>query len=87
MQHYIKAPDLPLLLQVKADVLFFLQLMREQHEVVDIVDLACSLSSVGHDVKVRQAVGGGQNCFKNLHHEFLLVKVRALLTSTASCLS
>ena len=62
-------------LQLLEDVEYFMAEMREAGEEIDIVELACSLTSTGHDVKVRQALGGGENCFKNLYHEFLLVKV------------
>jgi hypothetical protein len=63
-------------MQVQADVLSSLQLLREEHDEFDIADLASLLTSAGRSVKLRQAVGGGDNCFQNLNHEFLLVKVR-----------
>jgi hypothetical protein len=64
--------------QLKADVTYFARELHDREAVdstVDIVDLACSLASLGHEVKVRYAEGGGPNCFRNLFHEFLLVKV------------
>lgn len=42
---------------------------------VDIVGLGCSLANLGYEIKVRYAEGGGANCFKNLCHEFIIVKV------------
>jgi hypothetical protein len=64
-------------MQLKDDVIRFVRQANQEEpgQPLDIVDLACALVSVGHQVKVRQAVGGGQNCFKNLYHEFILVKV------------
>lgn len=60
--------------QLEADVSYFKATMAAEGEV-DIVDLACLLASVGHDVRVRSALGGGtSNYFRNLSHEFLLVK-------------
>lgn len=64
-----------LLMQLKADVTYFRRQLGGGPSV-DIVDLACSLTHLGHEVKVRYAEGGGPNCFRNLFHEFLLVKVR-----------
>lgn len=65
------------LLQLKADVQFFTRSTADRC-AVDIVDLACDLASLGYEIKVRYAEGGGANCFKNLCHEFILVKVLAL---------
>lgn len=48
---------------------------------VDIVGLGCNLSNLGYEIKVRYAEGGGANCFKNLCHEFILVKVCAVTSS------
>ena len=59
-------------------MLFFLQLMKEGDTEGDVVDLACSLASLGHGVTVQSGCRrGGENCFKNLFHEFLLIKVRS----------
>jgi hypothetical protein len=63
-------------LQLKADVSYFMCQAEDEGVEVDIVDLACSLTCMGYDTKVRYAEGGGTNCFKNLFHEFLLIKVR-----------
>lgn len=66
-------------LQLRQDVLSFVRCMREDNFDVDPIDLACSLASMGYSCRMRRAVGGnigGQDCFKNLFHEFLLVKVR-----------
>lgn len=76
-RHPISRRTSCIVVQVRSDVLFFLQLMKEGDTEGDVVDLACSLASLGHGVTVRQAVGGGENCFKNLFHEFLLIKVRS----------
>ena len=42
---------------------------------VDIVVLASHLATIGYRVALRTAVGGGtgQNCFRNLCYQFLLV--------------
>jgi hypothetical protein len=70
-------------MQLKADVTYLRrQLLAEagnETASLDIVEMACGLANVGHDVKVRSAEGGGPNCFRNLFHEFLLVKVRVYL--------
>lgn len=64
--------------QLKADVTYFRrQLLRGGGSKFCIVELACSLTHLGHDVKVRYAEGGGPNCFRNLFHEFLLVRGKA----------
>ena len=65
--------------------MFVLQLLQDVrsygHSVVreeghlDTVVLATRLAAVGYRVAIRTAVGGGsgQECFHNLHYEFLLV--------------
>lgn len=65
-------------LQLRTDVTYFSTQLRAEEGELDIVHLACKLVDVGHDVVVRSAVGGGTDCFRNLYHDFLLVKVRSL---------
>lgn len=65
------------MLQLKADVQFFTRNTADG-AAVDIVGLACDLANLGYEIKVRYAEGGGANCFKNLCHEFILVKVRCI---------
>lgn len=71
-----------MLLQLKADVQFFTRSSADRG-AADIVGLGCSLANLGYEIKVRYAEGGGANCFKNLCHEFILVKVSPV-TSTSS---
>ena len=49
----------------------------------DIVVLASKLAAVGYRVSLRTAVGGGtgQEAFRNLHHEFLLITRGSMHTS------
>eukprot|EP00892_Ulva_mutabilis_P000211 jgi/Ulvmu1/10190/UM006_0146.1 len=61
--------------QLKADVQFFSR-SNSETGVADILGLACNLANLGYEIKVRYAEGGGANCFKNLCHEFILVKGR-----------
>ncbi len=52
--------------------------MLEEEGARDCVLLATRLSIMGyHSINVRQALGGGQACFRNLRHEFLQVRTLA----------
>ena len=62
-------------MQLQKDVSYFRSQQLAEEGKVDLVDLACQLASIGHEVVVRSAVGGGVNCFRNLYHEFLYVRV------------
>ncbi len=63
--------------QLLRDITRFQKVMlREEGQVCTVV-LASKLSSVGYNVSVRKALGsGGENCFRNLRHEFVLVRGR-----------
>lgn len=65
-------PALPsLLLQLQRDLTF----LCTHPGTSDPVTLASHLTSAGYSASVRRAVGGGgSSCFRNLRHEFLVVK-------------
>lgn len=62
-------------LQLLHDVRAFKAKLLREEGSVDTVVLATHLAAVGYKVAIRTALGGGvgQECFHNLHYEFLLV--------------
>ena len=62
-------------MQLAQDVSAFKALVLAEEGRQDIVVLASKLAAVGYRVSLRTAVGGGagQEAFRNLHHEFLLI--------------
>ena len=62
-------------LQLLSDVRQFKAAVLQEDGRNDIVVLATKLAAVGYNVAIRTAVGGGvgQQCFRNLHHEFLII--------------
>lgn len=40
----------------------------------DAVELASRLAAMGYSLAVRSALGGGSSCFRNLRHEFLVIR-------------
>lgn len=61
--------------QLLSDVRQFKAAVLKEDGRHDIVVLATKLAAVGYDVAIRTAVGGGtgQQCFRNLHHVFLVI--------------
>lgn len=47
--------------------------LREE-AAVDVVVLATSLSAIGYSCSVRQGMGGGTSVFRQLRHEFIVVR-------------
>jgi hypothetical protein len=70
-QHCFPPP--PSLQLLRDTVIYKARLLIEEGSC-DTVTLAAKLSSVGYSVSVRHTVAGGQMSFKNLKHEYLLVK-------------
>lgn len=62
-------------MQLLQDVRSYKKRLISEEGHVDIVVLATHLAAIGYRVAVRTALGGGtgQECFHNLHYEFLLV--------------
>lgn len=62
-------------LQLRRDVETILESIVREDGKVDIVVLASRLALIGHKVSIRTAMGGGsgQECFRNLSYEFVLV--------------
>lgn len=60
------------------DVCWLHRATLQEDGKLDIVVLASKLVNMGYKVSIRTAVGGGsgQECFHNLHHEFLVVSTR-----------
>lgn len=56
-----------------ADVIDFKKASIAEEGTLDAVVLATKLAKVGYSVRIRRAVGGGMDCFKNLRHEFCYV--------------
>ncbi|GAX80218.1 hypothetical protein CEUSTIGMA_g7656.t1 [Chlamydomonas eustigma] len=57
-----------------SDVSSFRRVLLREGSELDTVELASKLSSFGYSVSVRSALGGGNSCFRNLRHDFLLVR-------------
>ena len=68
----------PFLPQLALDVRWLNQATIREDGRRDAVVLASKLVNIGYTVAVRTAMGGGpgQDCFHNLHHEFLIVAER-----------
>lgn len=64
--------------QLLRDVCWLNRATMHEDGKLDTVVLASKLVNMGYKVSIRTAVGGGsgQDCFHNLHHEFLIVSVR-----------
>ena len=62
-------------MQLLCDVRQFKTAVLAEEGRNDIVVLATKLAAVGYHVAIRTALGGGagQECFRNLHHEFLVI--------------
>jgi uncharacterized protein (TIGR01615 family) len=60
--------------RLMSDVNSFRRVLLREGSELDTVELASKLSSFGYSVSVRSALGGGISCFRNLRHEFLLVR-------------
>ena len=71
------------LLQLAQDVAAFKALVLVEEGRQDVVVLASKLAAVGYRVSLRTAVGGGmgQEAFRNLHHEFLVINQGSLHTT------
>lgn len=88
LQHHLSAVQqrlTPLLqsseiseLRLARDVRWLSQATYREDGRRDAVVLASKLVNIGYTVAVRTAMGGGpgQDCFHNLHHEFLIVAER-----------
>ena len=62
-------------MQLLCDVRQFKAAVLAEEGRSDIVVLATKLAAVGYQVAIRTALGGGsgQECFRNLHHVFLVI--------------
>lgn len=56
------------------DVRAFKKAVLREEGAADTVVLATKLANVGYTLTLRKALGGGAACFRNLRHEFLVVR-------------
>eukprot|EP00195_Chlamydomonas_chlamydogama_P013006 CAMPEP_0202901194 /NCGR_PEP_ID=MMETSP1392-20130828/13871_1 /ASSEMBLY_ACC=CAM_ASM_000868 /TAXON_ID=225041 /ORGANISM="Chlamydomonas chlamydogama, Strain SAG 11-48b" /LENGTH=294 /DNA_ID=CAMNT_0049587715 /DNA_START=242 /DNA_END=1126 /DNA_ORIENTATION=+ len=71
---FYATPDSVFASKLLMDVQLLKRHMLQSEGEVNTVHLANQLSDAGYTVSVRNALGGGSSCFRNLRHEFLLVK-------------
>lgn len=71
----LAAPQTIFEARLLSDVQQFKAAVFEEEGRSDIVVLATKLAAIGYQVAIRTALGGGtgQECFRNLHHEFLVI--------------
>ncbi|EFJ49897.1 hypothetical protein VOLCADRAFT_89362 [Volvox carteri f. nagariensis] len=67
---HFSSPENSYTMKLLRDVRYFVNEERDP----DAILLATKLSAVGYSVNVRTALGGGTACFRNLRHEFLMVR-------------
>ena len=67
-----------MLVQISRDVTWLNHSTMREDGKRDSVVLASKLVNIGYKVAIRTAMGGGsgQDCFRNLHHEFLVIAER-----------
>jgi uncharacterized protein (TIGR01615 family) len=71
---HLNAPTGDFSQKLLRDMVGFRKSLVAEESSCDPVLLAVMLSNVGYSISLRNALGGGQNRFRNLYHEFLLVQ-------------
>lgn len=75
--HQLAGPGGPPLFASRTEILFPSQVSRLVNELSDVREvsmLARALASRGFDVTLRSSQGGGEDCLRNLRHQFILLR-------------